>query len=42
MAHWDEERDRRWVAMMRKCKEATGPEMKILIDQFEETGDIIY
>lgn len=42
MAHWDEERDRRLVATMRQSKEATGPEMKILIDQFEGTGDIIY
>ncbi len=41
MAHWDEERDRRWVKRMRECEHLT-PKMKELIDKFEEDGDLIY
>ena len=41
MAHWDEERDRRWVKRMREC-EHLAPKMKELIDKFEEDGDLIY
>ncbi len=39
MAHWDEQRDRRWVEMMRAC-EVPGAEE--IIRKFEETGDLIY
>ncbi len=42
MAHWDEERDRRWVKMMRETSFAREPYCKRLIDKFEETGDLIY
>jgi len=40
MAHWDEERDKRWVALMRATDHP--PELDPLIDLFERTGDIIY
>ncbi len=39
MAHWDEERDRRWVERMRECGY---PEAEEIIRKFEETGDLIY
>lgn len=42
MAHWNEERDRRWVHMMRADKLSREPEIKALIDRFEADGDIIY
>jgi hypothetical protein len=39
VAHWDEERDARWLAMMRGCKV---PNSEDFIKKFEATGDIIY
>lgn len=39
MAHWNEERDRRWITMMR---ESNLPEGQPLIEAFENTGDLIY
>jgi hypothetical protein len=36
MAHWDEERDKRWVAMMRECKV---PNSEEIIRKYEETGN---
>lgn len=41
MGHWNEERDRRRVEMMRKCGPVT-EKHKDLIDKYEETGDDIY
>jgi hypothetical protein len=41
MAHWDEERDKRRVQMMRECG-WVAIENKDLIDRYEETGDDIY
>lgn len=38
MAHWDEDRDRRWILMMR----ATALPLEPIILKFEQTGDIIY
>jgi hypothetical protein len=41
MAHWDEERDKRRVQMMREC----GPRavrLKDIIDKYEQTGNDIY
>lgn len=40
MAHWDEERDKRWVEMLRK-HERPHPELKPAIDIFERTGDLM-
>jgi hypothetical protein len=40
MAHWDDERDARWVQMMTEC--AKTAEEKELVQLFESTGDIIY
>ena len=39
MAHWDEERDRRWVEMMRQCNV---PNSEWIIEKFATTGDNMY
>lgn len=40
VAHWDDERDARWV---RNARETTlTPEMKKWVDKFEKTGDLIH
>lgn len=39
MAHWDEERDKRWVQMLRSM-ERPYPHIKPAIDIFEQTGDL--
>ena len=40
MAHWDDERDARWIQMARET--TLSPEMKKCVDKFEETGDLIW
>jgi len=40
VAHWDEERDKRWVEMMKAFKHP--PDLHILIQKFEESDDIAY
>lgn len=40
MAHWNEERDRRWVEMMRSARNE--PELEKAADDFERTGDLVY
>lgn len=39
MAHWDDERDRRRAKEMRECKL---PGTEEVIQNYEETGDIVY
>lgn len=41
MAHWDEERDKQWVEMLRRV-EKPYPHIKPVIDAFEQTGDTIH
>jgi hypothetical protein len=39
MAHWNEQRDKRWVEMMKGCNV---PNSEEIIKNFEEKGDDIY
>jgi len=39
MAHWNEQRDKRWVEMMEECNV---PNSEEIIKNFEEKGDDIY
>ncbi len=42
MAHWNDDRDQRWVEMMRGCDLSRTPEGADCIRKFEDSGDIIF
>jgi hypothetical protein len=42
VAHWNEQRDERWLEMMNASPTAQTPEGKQTIEDFHKTGDIIY